>query len=213
MKNLVLYIGLPLVVLVLFKWQLGNLEKFFKKYPHAIDGTTLIFTLVTTTISIIIAYKSYTSNIKLFQDNKKEQSYKIQRLLKTDTKDLIHKLVGFHANYKYKKSQQEKSFIYDELKSLDLKNELQKMEKNIKEIRKDNIDSLISKDFEKIQDDLELISALEIYIDYYNTLYELIDLQDSGIDSLPESAQKQVKEHEETLMEGIHKLIERFKDI
>lgn len=39
-KYLVLYIGLPLAVLCLFIWQLDNLEKFFKKYPHAVDGVT-----------------------------------------------------------------------------------------------------------------------------------------------------------------------------
>ncbi|WP_311063120.1 hypothetical protein [Staphylococcus epidermidis] len=71
-----LYIGLPLVVVGLFIWQLDNLEKFFKKYPNAIDGATLVFVLITTTLSIIISYKSYKSNIKLFKDNKNEQSYR-----------------------------------------------------------------------------------------------------------------------------------------
>ncbi|WP_311063137.1 hypothetical protein [Staphylococcus epidermidis] len=59
-----------------------------------------MFVLITTTLSIIISYKSYKSNIKLFKDNKNEQSYKIQQLLKTETKDSIQKLIGFKSNYK-----------------------------------------------------------------------------------------------------------------
>ncbi|WP_311063135.1 hypothetical protein [Staphylococcus epidermidis] len=42
----------------------------------------------------------------------------------------------------------------------------------IKDIREKNIESLIPRDFEKIQDDLELISAIEIQVAYYNTLLE-----------------------------------------
>ncbi|KZG46985.1 hypothetical protein [Staphylococcus epidermidis] len=201
-----LYIGLPLVVVGLFIWQLDNLEKFFKKYPNAIDGATLVFVLITTTLSIIISYKSYKSNIKLFKDNKNEQSYKIQQLLKTETKDSIQKLIGFKSNYKRTQIN-----IFDEIKKLDLENELKNMGTKIKDIREKNIESLIPRDFEKIQDDLELISAIEIQVAYYNTLLELIETQENIRDSLPESAKEQIKQHEETLMYEIDKLIERFK--
>lgn len=73
MKNFISYIVLPILVLALFIWQLDNLEKFFKKYPHAVDGATLIFVLVTTTISIVIAYKSYRNSIE--QEIRKQQKH------------------------------------------------------------------------------------------------------------------------------------------
>ena len=83
-----LYIVLPLVVVCLFIWQLDNLEKFFKQYPNAIDGATLVFLLVTTTLSIVIAYKAYRNNIE--QEIKKEQ--KRSKLIKISINRKTQKL-------------------------------------------------------------------------------------------------------------------------
>ncbi|MCD8898503.1 hypothetical protein [Mammaliicoccus sciuri] len=83
-----LYIVLPLVVVGLFIWQLDNLEKFFKQYPNAIDGATLVFLLITTTLSIVIAYKAYRNNIE--QEIRKEQ--KQSKLLKISINRKTQKL-------------------------------------------------------------------------------------------------------------------------
>lgn len=45
-----LFIIVPLIVIGVFIWQLDNFEKFFKQYPNTIDGGTLLFVLVTTTL-------------------------------------------------------------------------------------------------------------------------------------------------------------------
>lgn len=206
-----LFIIVPLIVISVFIWQLDNLEKLFKKYPNAIDGGTLLFVLVTTTLSIMIAYKSYSSNIKLFKENKEEQSYKIQQLIQTETKDFIQKLLGFYIAYENKKGQLEDDFITDNIKSLDLENEFERMATSIKDIRKSNIESLIPQDLEKIENDLELINALKIHVSYYTTLMKLIDENEIGIDYFSKEIQKQVQEQKEKLMQGINKLTQRFK--
>ncbi|MDG0826452.1 dicarboxylate/amino acid:cation symporter [Staphylococcus equorum] len=206
-----LFIIVPLIVISVFIWQLDNLEKLFKKYPNAIDGGTLLFVLVTTTLSIMIAYKSYSSNIKLFKENKEEQSYKIQQLIQTETKDFMQKLLGFYIAYENKKGQLEDDFITDNIKSLDLENEFERMATSIKDIRKSNIESLIPQDLEKIENDLELINALKIHVSYYTTLMELIDENEVGIDYFSKEMQKQVQEQKEKLMQGIKKLTQRFK--
>lgn len=206
-----LFIIVPLIVISVFIRQLDNLEKLFKKYPNAIDGGTLLFVLVTTTLSIMIAYKSYSSNIKLFKENKEEQSYKIQQLIQTETKDFIQKLLGFYIAYENKKGQLEDDFITDNIKSLDLENEFERMATSIKDIRKSNIESLIPQDLEKIENDLELINALKIHVSYYTTLMKLIDENEIGIDYFSKEIQKQVQEQKEKLMQGINKLTQRFK--
>lgn len=206
-----LFIIVPLIVIGVFIWQLDNLEKFFKKYPNAIDGGTLLFVLVTTTLSIMIAYKSYSSNIKLFKENKEEQSYKIQQLIQTETKDFIQKLLGFYIAYENKKGQLEDDFITDNIKSLDLENEFERMATSIKDIRKSNIESLIPQDLEKIENDLELINALKINVAHYTTLMKLIDENEIGIDYFSKETQKQVQEQKEKLMQGVNKLTQRFK--
>lgn len=206
-----LFIIVPLIVIGVFIWQLDNLEKFFKKYPNAIDGGTLLFVLVTTTLSIMIAYKSYSSNIKLFKENKEEQSYKIQQLIQTETKDFIQKLLGFYIAYENKKGQLEDDFITDNIKSLDLENEFERMATSIKDIRKSNIESLIPQDLEKIENDLELINALKINVAHYTTLMKLIDENEFGIDYFSKETQKQVQEQKEKLMQGVNKLTQRFK--
>lgn len=206
-----LFIIVPLIVIGIFIWQLDNLEKFFKKYPNAIDGGTLLFVLVTTTLSIMIAYKSYSSNIKLFKENKEEQSYKIQQLINTETKDFMQKLLGFYIAYENKKGQLEDDFITDNIKNLDLENEFERMATSIKDIRKSNIESLIPQDLEKIENDLELINALKINVSHYTTLMKLIDENEIGIDYFSKETQKQVQEQKEKLMQGIKKLTQRFK--
>ncbi|MGO1820143.1 MAG: hypothetical protein ACTH0S_10735 [Senegalia sp. (in: firmicutes)] len=206
-----LFIIVPLIVIGVFIWQLDNLEKFFKKYPNAIDGGTLLFVLVTTTLSIMIAYKSYNSNIKLFKENKEEQSYKIQQLIQTETKDFMQKLLGFYITYENKKGQQEDDFITDNIKRLDLENEFERIATSIKDVRKSNIESLMPQDFEKIENDLELINALKINVAHYTTLMKLIDENENGIDYFSKETQKQVQEQKEKLMQGVNKLTQRFK--
>lgn len=206
-----LFIIVPLIVIGVFIWQLDNLEKFFKKYPNAIDGGTLLFVLVTTTLSIMIAYKSYNSNIKLFKENKEEQSYKIQQLIQTETKDFMQKLLGFYITYENKKGQQEDDFITDNIKRLDLENEFERIATSIKDVRKSNIESLMPQDFEKIENDLELINALKINVAHYTTLMKLIDENEIGIDYFSKETQKQVQEQKEKLMQGVNKLTQRFK--
>lgn len=210
-----LFIIVPLIVISVFIWQLDNLEKLFKKYPNAIDGGTLLFVLVTTTLSIMIAYKSYSSNIKLFKENKEEQSYKIQQLIQTETKDFMQKLLGFYIAYEIayenEKPQLEDELITNNIKSLDLENEFGRIATSIKDIRKSNIESLMPQDLEKIENDLELINELKINVAYYTTLMKLIDGNKIRINYFSKQGKQQLQEQKEKLMQGINKLTQRFK--
>lgn len=210
-----LFIIVPLIVIGVFIWQLDNLEKFFKQYPNAIDGGTLLFVLVTTTLSIMIAYKSYSSNIKLFKENKEEQSYKIQQLIQTETKDFMQKLLGFYIAYEIayenEKPQLEDELITNNIKSLDLENEFGRIATSIKDIRKSNIESLMPQDLEKIENDLELINELKINVAYYTTLMKLIDGNKIRINYFSKQGKQQLQEQKEKLMQGINKLTQRFK--
>lgn len=210
-----LFIIVPLIVIGVFIWQLDNLEKFFKQYPNAIDGGTLLFVLVTTTLSIMIAYKSYSSNIKLFKENKEEQSYKIQQLIQTETKDFMQKLLGFYIAYEIayenEKPQLEDELITNNIKSLDLENEFGRIATSIKDIRKSNIESLMPQDLEKIENDLELINELKINVAYYTTLMKLIDGNKIRINHFSKQGKQQLQEQKEKLMQGINKLTQRFK--
>lgn len=206
-----LFIIVPLIVIGVFIWQLDNLEKFFKQYPNAIDGGTLLFVLVTTTLSIMIAYKSYSSNIKLFKENKEEQSYKIQQLIQTETKDFMQKLLGFYIAYENEKPQLEDELITNNIKSLDLENEFGRIATSIKDIRKSNIESLMPQDLEKIENDLELINELKINVAYYTTLMKLIDGNKIRINHFSKQGKQQLQEQKEKLMQGINKLTQRFK--
>lgn len=123
-KNLLIYIGLPLVVLSLFIWQLDNLETFFKQYPNAINGATLVFLLITTTLSIIIAYKSYRNSIEqeIRQQQKKSKLLKISINRKTQKLRMRIKLVN--SEYAVRHEVEDFDLLYEIMKERNTKKDI-----------------------------------------------------------------------------------------
>ncbi|MFF0676942.1 hypothetical protein ACFYSI_13570 [Staphylococcus xylosus] len=193
-KNLFIYIGLPLVVLVLFIWQLDNLEKFFKHYPNAIDGATLVFVLITTTLSIVIAYKSYSSNIKLIKDDKIKQSYKVKRLVYVSIKELIYDLNEFLKTYENYEHESKSEVITMYIEKFNIEDKLSKAIEKTNKIREEKIDTLILEDDKELEDNIRQMELIKIAISLY---YSVVDIKDFNKEST-----------EKTLMNVIKKFIE-----
>src|SRR5699024_5931525 len=139
MKNLFLYIGLPLVVLVLFIWQLGNLEKFFKKYHHAVDGATLIFLLVTTTISIVIAYKSYKSSIEQEKRKEQKQSNLLKVSINKETQKLRTRINTVNLEYAVKYKTKDFDLLYTLMEEKDTKTDILEFKNILDKATSENI--------------------------------------------------------------------------
>lgn len=193
-KNLFIYIGLPLVVLVLFIWQLDNLEKFFKHYPNAIDGATLVFVLITTTLSIVIAYKSYSSNIKLIKDDKIKQSYKVKRLVYVSIRELIYDLNEFLKTYENYEHESKSEVITMYIEKFNIEDKLSKAIEKTNKIREEKIDTLILEDDKELEDNIRQMELIKIAISLY---YSVVDIKDFNKEST-----------EKTLMNVIKKFIE-----
>lgn len=120
-KNLVLFIVLPLAVLFLFIWKLDNLEKFFKQYPNAIDGATLVFLLITTTLSIIIAYKSYRNSIEQEIRKEQKQSKLLKITINRKTQKLRTRINTVNLEYTVKHEIDDFDLLYTVMKERDTK--------------------------------------------------------------------------------------------
>lgn len=196
-----IFVLIVFTLLTLFIIFPNQVESILSNYPNSLKALTAIFTFLTTAISIGIAYKSYSSNIKLLKEDKEKQSYKIKRLVYAEIKDFIHKLRGFHTTYENKNTQLEDDFFLDNIKRLDLENELGRIAKVIKDIRKSKIDSLTSQDDKKLENDLEIIDLLEVITALYRYSKEMRDSMEK----------ERLKEQEKLLMREINKLTQRFK--
>lgn len=196
-----IFVLIVFTLLTLFIIFPNQVESILSNYPNSLKALTAIFTFLTTAISIGIAYTSYSSNIKLLKEDKEKQSYKIKRLVYAEIKDFIHKLRGFHTTYENKNTQLEDDFFLDNIKRLDLENELGRIAKVIKDIRKSKIDSLTSQDDKKLENDLEIIDLLEVITALYRYSKEMRDSMEK----------ERLKEQEKLLMREINKLTQSFK--
>lgn len=114
-KNLVWLTVLPLATLFLLIWEMDNLEKFFKQYPHAVDGVTSIFALVVTTISIVIAYKSYKNSIKQEIRKEEKQSNLLKLSINRKTQNLRTRINIVNTEYVTKHEAEDFDLLYMEM--------------------------------------------------------------------------------------------------
>src|SRR5699024_8098467 len=159
-KDLVLYIGLPLVVLCLFIWQLDNLEKFFKKYPHAVDGGTLLFVLITTTISIIIAYKSYKTSTNQVEKAEKRQSELVKRLLNNKTQHLRTRINTVNLEYFGDYEIEGVDLLYMTMNEKDTQEDIKNFIEIIKQIHEDKLNQLTLEDEKLVYDRVFMLNSL-----------------------------------------------------
>lgn len=170
MKKLGLYITLILVVLVLFTlfiWQLDNIENFFKQYPHTVDGATSIFLLVTTTISIVIAYKSYKNSIE--QEKRKEQ--KQSNLLKIDinrkTQKLRTSINTVNLEYIVRHEVEGLDLLYTVMKEKDTQSDILDLKDIIDEALSENPTGFTEEDTELISDRIMILDNLSVIVGIY----------------------------------------------
>lgn len=166
-KDLVLYIGLPLVVLCLFIWQLDNLEKFFKKYPHAVDGGTLLFVLITTTISIIIAYKSYKTSTNQVEKAEKRQSELVKRLLNNKTQHLRTRINTVNLEYFGDYEIEGVDLLYMTMNEKDTQEDIKNFIGIIKQIHEDKLNQLTLEDEKLVYDRVFMLNSLLALVNIY----------------------------------------------
>lgn len=166
-KDLVLYIGLPLVVLCLFIWQLDNLEKFFKKYPHAVDGGTLLFVLITTTISIIIAYKSYKTSTNQVEKAEKRQSELVKRLLNNKTQHLRTRINTVNLEYFGDYEIEGVDLLYMTMNEKDTQEDIKNFIEMIKQIHEDKLNQLTLEDEKLVYDRVFMLNSLLALVNIY----------------------------------------------
>ena len=166
-KDLVLYIGLPLVVLCLFIWQLNNLEKFFKKYPHAVDGGTLLFVLITTTISIIIAYKSYKTSTNQVEKAEKRQSELVKRLLNNKTQHLRTRINTVNLEYFGDYEIEGVDLLYMTMNEKDTQEDIKNFIEMIKQIHEDKLNQLTLEDEKLVYDRVFMLNSLLALVNIY----------------------------------------------
>ncbi|PTF24741.1 hypothetical protein BUY31_06895 [Staphylococcus cohnii] len=166
-KDLVLYIGLPLVVLCLFIWQLDNLEKFFKKYPHAVDGGTLLFVLITTTISIIIAYKSYKTSTNQVEKAEKRQSELVKRLLNNKTQHLRTRINTVNLEYFGDYEIEGVDLLYMTMNEKDTQEDIKNFIEIIKQIHEDKLNQLTLEDEKLVYDRVFMLNSLLALVNIY----------------------------------------------
>lgn len=167
--NLILCIGLPLAVLGLFIWQLDNLEKLFKKYPHAFDGLTSALALVATTISSVIAYKSYKNSVE--QEIRKEQ--KQSNLLKDAINRKTQKLririntVNLEYTVNHEVEGLDLDLLYTTMKDKDTQSDILEFKDIIDKALSEHPTGFTEKDTELISNRIMKLENLSVMVGIY----------------------------------------------
>ncbi|WP_145464397.1 hypothetical protein [Staphylococcus hominis] len=167
MKNLFLYIVLPLIVLGLFIWQLDNLESFFKQYPNAVDGATLIFILVTTTISIVIAYKSYKNSIEQERRKEKRQSNRLKNDINRKTQKLRTRINTVNLEYIVNHEVEDSDLLYTMIKDKNTQEDISKFKNIIDKTLSENPTVFTEEDMELISNRIMKLENLLVMINIY----------------------------------------------
>lgn len=179
-KNLFIYIGLPLVVLVLFIWQLDNLEKFFKHYPNAIDGATLVFVLITTTVSIVIAYKSYKSSVEQEIRKEQKQSNLLKNAINRKTQKLRTRINTVNLEYTVNYEVEGLDLLYTVMKDKDTQSDILKFKDIIDKVLSENPTGFTEKDTELISNRIMKLENLSVMVGIY------MENEDKGSSTTPQ---------------------------
>lgn len=167
MKNFFSFIVPPILVSALFIWQLDNLEKFFKKYPHAVDGATLVFVLVTTTISIVIAYKSYKNSIEQEIRKKQTQSNLLKSAINRKTQKLRTRINTVNLEYTVGHEVEGWNLLYLVMKERDTQKDILEFKNIIDEALSENPTGFTEEDTELISNRIMKLENLAVMVGIY----------------------------------------------
>lgn len=166
-KNLVLFIVLPLAVLFLFIWQLDNLEKFFKQYPHAFDGLTSALALVATTISIVIAYKSYKNSVEQEIRKEQKQSNLLKDAINRKTQKLRTRINTVNLEYTVNHEVEGLDLLYTMMKDKDTQSDILEFKDIIDKALSENPTGFTEKDTELISNRIMKLENLSVMVGIY----------------------------------------------
>lgn len=162
-----LYIIVPLIVIGAFIWQLDNLEKFFKQYPNAIDGGTLLFVLVTTTLSIMIAYKSYKTTTEQKEREENKQSELVKRLINNKTQHLRTSINTVNLEYFTGYEIEGMDLLYISMKEKNTREDIIEFIKIIEQIHDDKLSHLTLEDQKLVYDRVLMLNSLLAFVNMY----------------------------------------------
>lgn len=167
MKIFFSFIVPPILVLALFIWQLDNLEKFFKQYPHAVDGATLVFVLVTTTISIVIAYKLYKNSIEQEIRKKQTQSNLLKSAINRKTQKLRTRINTVNLEYTVGHEVEGWNLLYLVMKERDTQKDILEFKNIIDEALSENPTGFTEEDTELISNRIMKLENLAVMVGIY----------------------------------------------
>lgn len=197
-----LYVIASLIVIGVCIWQLDNFEKFFKQYPNTIDGGTLLFVLVTTTLSIMIAYKSYKTNTEQKEREENKQSELVKRLINNKTQNLRTRINTVNLEYFTGFEMEEMDLLYVSMREKNTRKDIIEFIKIIEQIHDDKLNHLTLEDQKLIYDRVLMLNSLLAFVNMY-------------IDENPEKifTDEKLKEAgiKKTIQESIDKVTHSFK--
>lgn len=184
MKKIIVILMIVLIVLIgLFILFPREVEGFLSKYPHSIDTLTTIFTLLTTIISVCVAYKAYSTNVKMINEDKRERSYKAKKLLRMNIDKPTKNLINFKSHYEFLERKGNENFFDDVFEQFQVMNQIIAIEDFIKEIRNSKMDNLTKEDDEKLENKMNLLnmtkSMIVVYEMHKKNKYPISELKES----------------------------------
>ncbi|OLF26444.1 hypothetical protein BSZ10_12015 [Staphylococcus aureus] len=123
-------------IFIVFKYSY-QIERILEEYPNILKAFVALFTLLTTVISLVIAYKSYDNSVKQQEKDKEEKnkqfeenSDRIINSLKSDLAKYTRKINVFRLGYT------NSDVEFSELaKELSIKSNLEEIEKLTSQVR------------------------------------------------------------------------------
>lgn len=176
MKKIIKYSILLIILVVVIGLFIfpKEIEGYLSNYPHTLQALIGLFTLLTTTLSIGVAYATYSKNIKqqkkmeeekqhVFQENSKRIIENIRDELSNNTRELTYFLLTVKMyNFDFKEDVVE-SGIMEILSTI---------EENILKEKKEHITLLTGDDISYLNNLYQLCSNSQSMIDIYTNTYE-----------------------------------------
>ena len=158
---------IAILLMFVFVWQLNNLEMFFKHYPNAINGSISIFTLFTTIISIIVAYKSYKTTLKQRDREEKKQSELVKRLLNHKTQHLRTRINTVNIEYITQSEEEDYDLLYITMEEKDTRKDITEFIKIVEQIHDDKLNHLTLEDQKLVNDRILMLNSLLTFVNLY----------------------------------------------
>lgn len=140
---------------------------FFKHYPNAINGSISIFTLFTTIISIIVAYKSYKTTLKQRDREEKKQSELVKRLLNHKTQHLRTRINTVNIEYITQSEEEDYDLLYITMEEKDTRKDITEFIKIVEQIHDDKLNHLTLEDQKLVNDRILMLNSLLTFVNLY----------------------------------------------